>query len=825
MPTACEGLRVLEFGWGMPVSLAGMILADNGAEVIKVEPPGGDPLRGQPAFIVWNRGKKSVVLDLKQDDDREKAGMLARSADVVLAAFRPGVAERLGLDYADLAAENPSLIYCAITAFGPDGPYARLPGYDAVVAAKTGWMHEYAALSPEGRPVYPAVPLASYGAAQGALHGVLAALHARAQTGRGQRVEASLVQGLAPVDYFEWMAWQLRRRDPDGFGVAPMTPAPVPVDAPPAVPAAFMVLLAYSKDGRWLQFNNLTAVQFDAFMRALGLELLWAVVRPPGWEAGQYAMNIADEDDRTRLWEAILGRVREKTVDEWTEIFLRDPNIGFDLLRTTEEALDHPQMVHNGQVIALDDPMVGPTRQVGPLADLSETPSRIGTPAPALSQHQCLLAEGGRGRSGDASARSWPPTARVPLPLEGVTVLETAFFFAGPFGTTLLADLGARVIHVEPLEGDPMRLNYPVPHVGPAKTMHGKQSLALDAKTAEGRAILRRLAAGADIFLHNFRPGVAERNGLGFEDLRALNPRLIYLHAAGYGASGPYAPRAMYALTATAINGNVLRLAGGTAPPAGAPLSLAEIKRYSLHLSRANRGEGDATAALAVATVLLLGLVARDRTGRGQKIVSAMIGASAFLNSDENVSYDGKSPPRRPDPALYGLSALYRLYPAREGWVFLAAPREREWPRLCAALGRPAWASDPRFATAEARAAHDAALAASLGCMFAERSAAEWERHFAAHDLACVEVYRDSYSAFANTDPHLREGGFTRTEDHPAFGAHTRHGPVVTLPSAPPVVGGAWLVGQHTRAILGELGYGEVEIRALKATGIVTWPD
>src|SRR5207247_11468155 len=135
------------------------------------------------------------------------------------------------------------------------------------------------------------------------------------------------------------------------------------------------------------------------------------------------------------------------------------------------------------------------------------------------------------------------------------------------------------------------------------------------------------------------------------------------------------------------------------APLRGTPLSLEQIKRHSLHLSRANRGEGDATAALAVATVLLLGLVARDRTGRGQKIVSAMIGASAFLNSDENVVYEGKpgADGCRPDPGLFGLNARYRLYPARAGWVFLAAPHEREWRRLCAALGRPAWLEDHRF--------------------------------------------------------------------------------------------------------------------------------
>ena len=139
MTTACEGLTVLDFTQGM-VALAGMILADNGAEVIKVEPPGGDWARDEPGFLMWNRGKRSIVLDLKRDEDRALAAQLAGRADVVIESFRPGVAERLGIGYDRLATDNPGLVYCAISGFGRTGPLSRVKGYEGVVAAKAGRM-------------------------------------------------------------------------------------------------------------------------------------------------------------------------------------------------------------------------------------------------------------------------------------------------------------------------------------------------------------------------------------------------------------------------------------------------------------------------------------------------------------------------------------------------------------------------------------------------------------------------------------------------------------------------------------------------------------
>jgi crotonobetainyl-CoA:carnitine CoA-transferase CaiB-like acyl-CoA transferase len=831
MPTALEGLRVLEFGWGMPVALAGMVLADNGAEVTKVEPPGGDPTRGRPAFVVWHRGKKSVVLDLKQPVDQERARALAATADVVLENFRPGVAERLGVGYAALSADNPGLIYCAITAFGPDGPYARYKGYDQIIGAKVGIMQEFATMSPHGGPAYTAIPMASFGAAQAALHGTLSALHSRNQTGRGQRVETSLVQGLTAYDYFDWLMWQLVKKYPDAF----MLSAPVSKTGTPQLVHFLALLTAYTRDGRWLQFNNLTPDQFRAFLRAIDMEQDYEAART------KKGFDFEDEAEREHFWDKFLARMREKTLAEWDAIFMPDPNIGFEALRTTAETLEHPQLRHNRQVAEVHDPVLGKTVQVGPLVHMSATPPEIGAPAPALGQHQDLV------RSAECGVRSSPPLPGVlpgegrgtphsdPLsqvprrtphsepPLAGLTILELANYYAAPFGTAALADLGARIIKVEPFAGDLMRAFLPLPEAGGVKTLQGKESVAVDLKTAEGRKFLDQLLAKADMLMHNFRPGVAERLGLDYATVHRSNPRLIYLYATGYGPDGPYALRPIYALTAAIVAGNPTRQMGRLAPPPGTPLDPAQLKKMSVAFRFANRGDGDPTSALAVATGLLLGLLARDRTGEGQYLMTSMIGSNAYINADESVQYLGRPEPPQSDAALLGLNALHRQYQAQDGWVFLAAPRAEEWRALCRALGRGDWAEDHCFATAEARRAHDTELASALATIFAERPATAWERELTERGVACVAVYDANFASFANTDPVFRDGFMVEVE-HPVFGKHLRHGPMVMFSESANCLGVGCQVGQHTAAILRELGYAEDAIERLRELGAVSWP-
>src|SRR5262245_56347907 len=181
-----------------------MVLADNGADVVKVEAPDGDPTRRQSAAAMWHRGKRSVVADLRREEGRSYVQRLAQKADVLLHNYRPGRAERLGVGYEDLAAGNPALVYCAISGFGPRGPYAQYRAYEGIVNAKAGVMQGYGTLPGRPGPAYAANPLAGFGASQMALHGILAALRVRDQTGRGQRVETSLWQGRVSYDMVQW---------------------------------------------------------------------------------------------------------------------------------------------------------------------------------------------------------------------------------------------------------------------------------------------------------------------------------------------------------------------------------------------------------------------------------------------------------------------------------------------------------------------------------------------------------------------------------------------------------------------------------------------
>ena len=226
MAGPCAGLTVLDFSLGMPGAISALVMADYGAEVIKVEPPGGDPYRFQPAWRSWNRGKKGVVLDLSSPQGREQAMQLAGEADVLIESFRPGDMADWGLAYDDLSPRCPRLIYCSITGFGQKGPLRRVRGYEGVVAAKAGRMLNLAGQPNRDGPVYSAVYTGSWHASQAAVRGIIAALRVRDQCGRGQWVQTSLVQNLASphdnnVGDGGLVNMQLRRKDPERFPLRP----------------------------------------------------------------------------------------------------------------------------------------------------------------------------------------------------------------------------------------------------------------------------------------------------------------------------------------------------------------------------------------------------------------------------------------------------------------------------------------------------------------------------------------------------------------------------------------------------------------------------
>ena len=798
---------MLDFSLGMPGSIATMIMSDFGAEVIKVEPPGGDPFRDWPGAVQWNRGKKSVILDLKTSEGRSKAQHLSRQCDVVVENFRPGATERLGIDYETLSAGRPDLVYCSLTGFGPKGPYARYKGYEGVVAAKSGRMMVFAGQNGRQGPNYAAVSIASHSAAMALVRGAIAALLVRDRTGQGQKVETSLIQTISTYDHTDWIIGQMRIKDAENYAEDRCVPTG---------PATIGNLATRTKDGHWLHLVNSVERLFHAMVHAMDLDYIY---EDPRFKTAPFLMG----EDGLVLKELMLQRMQEKTLDEWMDIFVNQTsNVAAEPYMTSQEGMNHPQAVHNGHAVDIDDPVLGRTRHLGPVTLMSDTPGRPKGPAPAPGQHtqEVLSPLNGSVRKAPASASN--PLPRYPL--EGITVLDLATVIVGPLGCSLLAELGARVIRIEPPKGDTQR--YTECGLRVHRTMAGTEGMCLNLKASEGREILHKLVAKADILLHNMRPGAPERVGIGYEQVRKINPKLVYVYAAGYGSTGPHSHRPAMAPVSGAICGGALtQLGRDSLPPPEQDMTLEEIKEMSRKLDRANDVSADHNASMVVSVAMLLGLYARERTGKAQYLEPTMLGGNAYVNADDFFWYDGKPSRMLPDPEGYGLHALYRLYPVQRGWVFLACPFEKEWQALCRTIGHPDFLTDPRFATPEARQQNDASLAQELGRIFATKGPLDWEHLLTNADVACVRVEDRGMYHFYNEDPQVLENGFITEVEAPRLGTFWRHSPVIRFSHTQGKAGSGVLKGQHTRPILKELGYTEEEMASLREREVVSWEE
>ena len=776
MAKPCEGLVVLDLSQGMAGGLATMVLADAGAQVIKVEPPEGDWARSHPAFVMWGRGKKSCVLDLKTAQGVSDLKALAGGADVLVTSWTPGTAERLGIGYEALKAINPGLIACAISGFGPLKEYGHLKGYEGIVSAKSGRFHAFDGQIEKDGPIYAAVNCGSFGAAMYALQGIVGALLVRDRTGHGQAVHTSILQGLTAYDW-HWLTWQMQER---GTFKPFVRGAPTP-----------QYYVGQCKDGRWIQLANSMSHLVVNFVIGIGAG---EVLDDPRFEG---LPNIATGEVMEELYKIWHARMQEKTLEEWIRVFTKEVDVGGEPFLTSQQALDHPQALHNGNVIELDDPAVGKTRQIGPLITFTETPMAPQGPAPALGQHtQEVLgaAKKARPRPRKPSAKPWPK-----YPLEGVTVVEFASWFAAPYGPAILADMGARVIKVEPPDGDPWRASGPMG----VRTIQGKESIAIDLRKPEGQELAHRIVRKADILMHNYRPGVPESLGIDYAKLSKINPRLVYLYSGGYGSTGPSSHRPAFHPVPGAICGGALYQAGrGTPPPPETKLAYPEVRRIAGSLFRANEGNPDCTSAVTVATAMLMGLYARERTGKGQYMETSMLCANLYANSDDCLSYEGKPERLLPDPQLNGLHALYRSYRAKEGWVFLACVTRKEWEALCRALQREGWLRDPRYADRAARLQHDAELASELETVFPRRPALEWESYLSSKDVGCAVVNPSPFQHFANTEKAMKASGMWVPVEHPLFDKYWRYGPGVTFSDSASRLGPTAFIGQHTRPIL-----------------------
>jgi formyl-CoA transferase len=395
-------------------------------------------------------------------------------------------------------------------------------------------------------------------------------------------------------------------------------------------------------------------------------------------------------------------------------------------------------------------------------------------------------------------------------PLEGLRVLDLTRALAGPFCTMMLGDLGADVIKVErPWTGDESR-GWGPPFVGqpygpyPGESAYflaanrNKRSITVNLKSAEGREIVRRLAAASDALVENFRTGVLDEMGLGYDDLCGVNSRLVYCSISGYGRTGPYAERPGYDFVIQAEGG----MMGITGPEEGPPY------RVGVPIV-------DITAGMFAATAILAALRARDVTGEGQLVDVSLLDSQVALLTNVASNYlVGGEPPRRLGNAHPNI-APYEAFRARDRWFGLAAANQGQWAVLCDVIGRPDLKVDPRFATNSDRVANRDQLLPVLNQAFAARDAGEWLAELCGAGLPCGPI-NSVADVFAH--PQAEARGLTLATEHPTAGPVRFPGFPYKLSGTPAAVRlSPPQLGQHTAEVLGGLlGYSAEDVAGLR---------
>jgi crotonobetainyl-CoA:carnitine CoA-transferase CaiB-like acyl-CoA transferase len=577
-------VRILDLSERSPAAaIAGMVLADLGAEVIRVEPEGGDPVRALAGSQVWLRGQKSVTVGPAQLENWQWES-LRDSADVIIDTAQPWRQKPPGLLALPANAQHPhpapgatpsslyssgqalsrvradeGQIFAILTAYprtinelaavDSGSSYAV---YGELIEAQYGMQHFQAGVR-DGGPTFLGWPHAIYGAAWLLQIGILGALLEREHTGFGQTVTTSLLDGVAILSNARWLGGEK-------LGPPLLTGSRITTRHNNL---RIVVSLFECSDGEWIQVHTGPRGAFDRMLKVVGRDDL--VVE----NAGLHVLGIPMEPAAAKdLWSHLDRTFKSNPAQYWCETLAKADVCCMPALKPGD-ALWLEQMEANGLVDILPDGQ----RRLGKLAKYSRTPIELPRDIPAPGEHNGEILENRNEKrekelsqlnvSGSLVSHSSSLTTRIG-PLDRMLVLDFGAYMAGPFANRLFADLGARVIKVEEYGGDPMR--------GPQLSIflgvqRGKESIAIDLKSEEGRRIIHQLVERADVVHHNMRLGAMERLGMGWEQLRALNPRLVYCHSSGYGNSGEWSRLPTFEPLHSAITGMLSRTGGEGNPP------------------------------------------------------------------------------------------------------------------------------------------------------------------------------------------------------------------------------------------------------------------
>ena len=735
---ALTGVRVIELA-DEQAEYCGLTLAGLGADVIKVEPPGGSSTRRigpfyqdredpERSLFFWqyNRGKRSIVLDLRQRDDRERFRALVATADILLESTPGGELQALGLGADALMKEFPTLIVARTSPFGDDGPWAGFKGSDLVHLALGGVMMN-CGYDPAPGGVYDLPPIAPqmwhafHVAGEQLSVAIIAALLYRWRTGKGQSLSCAVHEAVAKSTEVDLMTWVMRRslvqRQTCRHAREGVTPHPS---------------IVHTKDGRWVMANLGTrpgdTAQLAGLMEKYGMEAGLDPEKATVPTSGRFVPGTGPSTQkRDHAMEAVQRFVRAFTYENipWREA--QEAGMLWAPLRKPHENAMDPHWLARQSCADVEHPELGRSFRYATSKWLATRTSwSVGRRAPLLNEDAKTVV---RPRERDVpliSAEARPPVNEglsphgKPFPLGKIRILDFTWFLASAGGTRFLAAFGAESIKVELKSHPDTRMAAMAPvggraardaATGPLRGVTdpdmggqfnnknpGKRGISLNVRHPKGLEIARRLVAMSDIVAEGFSPGVLDNWGLGYDALRAIKPDIIYVQQSGMGAQGTYGRFRTVGPIANSFSG-LSEMSGLPEPamPAGWGYSYL-----------------DWMGAYSFALAMLTALLHRERTGEGQWVdasqseVGLMISGTAILDWSAN----GRIWSRYGNRSPYKKAAPHNAYPCagEDRWLAIACFTEAEWRAAAEVAGHPEWVNDTRFTDLTARLTNQDAL-------------------------------------------------------------------------------------------------------------------
>ncbi|MFJ3667391.1 CaiB/BaiF CoA transferase family protein [Streptomyces sp. NPDC090106] len=726
--TPLSGLRVLDLCRVVSGPFGSLLLADLGAEVIRVESlPDRDARReidptrlSEDEAFNWglSRNKHSVSLNLKTDDGRDLFHRLVAQADIVVDNFRPGVTKRLGIDRESLLAFNPSIITCSLTGFGGDGPWATMPAYDPIVQAMCGTMN-YTRLGPDKPPVRWGIPIGDLFAGVFSAIGVTGAVIHRDRTGAGQHIDVSMLDVMLALNTY---------RVPQALSFG-QEPPPAPFEGGQGT----------------VPFGNFQCS--EGWVAICISQRMWPAAarvmeRPDLLTDERFNTGPARHAHRDELVALLQEVFRTRTADWWQE-HLMDAGVVCGKVTRVADVFRHPQVRARGMSVEVTDEFGRTATVAGDALKFSDSttwraPRQTGADTAMVlgsllgldaAELERLASAGvihcGDDRGGVPLVERWAPRTEVDVSrragraLEGTTVLEmNGDEPSKGFAAQLLADLGADVIRVERPFG---QVREPYPDVVREASFRaglnrGKRSVVADLKTDEGRRFLLGLASRADVMLDNYRPGVLQRLGLDFASLRSRNDQLVQTSITGFGHTGPWHAYPAFDNAIQALGGGMSITVDQTSPDI--PI-------------RWGNPIGGLTGAMFAALGTLGALRLRSLLGHGRRLDVSLLDAQVALLSYRAPQAVTVGKEFLPEPRRGGSGSLpFGVFRTADDRWFTICITQQFWARFCQAADHPEWIDDPRFATEPLRQENEEALYAAVEPSFLTRSAAEWEALF-----------------------------------------------------------------------------------------------